>query len=43
MNPQERWLMKHFLKLEVRDFPGGAVVKTSPLSAETGFDPWSGN
>ena len=26
--------MEYILKLEVRDFPGGPVVKTSPLSAE---------
>ena len=26
--------MDYILKLEVRDFPGGPVVKTSPLSAE---------
>ena len=32
------------VKLEIRDFPGGAVVRT-PCSQcrEPGFDPWSGN
>ena len=26
--------MEYILKLEVRDFPGGPVLKTSPFSAE---------
>ena len=30
------------LKIEMRDFSGGAVVKNPPANAGDGFNPWSG-
>ena len=37
-------LKTYALKLDVRDFPGGPVVKTLHFQCRGhGFDPWSGN
>ena len=44
MESPGRQCLKHVIRVNIRDVPGGPVAETLlPIQGGSGFDPWSGN